>query len=210
MEFLAGKIVEFYRNNGRIFPWRVKRDPFRVFVAEYMLVRTRAENVVVPYTKFISEYPSLEALTPGIRLKQDCVDAFSSLGLIRRATGFYLCLEKLLKTGRVPDEGERIDELPYVGQYIRAAVRVFGFGLRDTIIDANVVRVLARFHGLKIDDSLRRNRHFTELVESSVPADNFVHYSYGLIDFAAAVCRKTPLCDSCPLCTVCRSAKTKT
>lgn len=207
MEFPARKIVEFYKNTGRTFPWRVQRTPFNVFVAEYMLVRTRADNVVNPYINFISEYPSLEALIPGERLKQNCVDAFSSLGLKRRAMSFYRCLEKLVELGRVPHEEDIIEELPYVGQYIRAAIRVFGFGIKDTIIDANVVRIIARFYGIEIKDSLRRDGRFTELVRSSVPDESFVDYSYGLIDFAAAVCRKPPLCDSCPLCTECRSVK---
>lgn len=206
MEFPARKIVEFYKNCGRTFPWRIQRTPFKVFVAEYMLVRTRADNVVSPYIKFISQYPSLEALILGDRLKNDCIVAFSSLGLTKRATRFYRCLEKFIEIGGVPREVEIIEGLPYVGQYIRAAIRIFGFGIKDAIIDANVVRVIARFHGIEIKDSLRRDSGFTELVRSSVPDYDFVDYSYGLIDFSSVVCKKTPLCDSCSLASQCRFA----
>jgi len=206
VEFPARKIVEFYKNAGITFPWRVHRTPFKVFVAEYMLVRTRADNVVSPYIRFISEYPSLEALILGDRLKNNCIVAFSSLGLTRRAKHFYRCLEKFMEIGRVPHEGEIIEELPYVGQYIRAAIRVFGFGIKDAIIDANVVRIIARFHGIDIKDFLRRDAQFTELVRSSVPDESFVDYSYGLIDFSRAICRKDPQCGLCSLRTECRFA----
>lgn len=145
MHVLARIIVEFDSKNRRTFPWRINRDPYRVFVSEYMLIRTRAAQVVQPFEEFISLYPDISSLGFSKNLRETCEKAFSSLGLLHRAASFFNCLLELHRKGISSDPLE-LESLPHVGPYIRAAVRVFGYGIRDTIIDANVVRTLARIN----------------------------------------------------------------
>ena len=58
------------------------------------------------------------------------------------------------------------------------------------IIDANVERVIGRFFDLQwpIRDALTR-RKMQKLVGQLLPLKRFQEYNYGLIDFAALVCR---------------------
>jgi A/G-specific adenine glycosylase len=57
-------MLEWHKKNRRIFPWRQQRDPFRVLVAELMLQRTRAAQVVAAYQTFIEIVKLAEASNP--------------------------------------------------------------------------------------------------------------------------------------------------
>ena len=37
-------ILDFYRQEGRSFPWRETRDPYAILVSELMLQQTQTEN----------------------------------------------------------------------------------------------------------------------------------------------------------------------
>lgn len=100
--------------------------------------------------------------------------------------------------GEIPVEREQLLSIPGTGLYIAAAARVFGFGIKDTIIDANVVRVLGRIYGFRVNPETRRRKAFIELAARHVPEKGFVEYSYGLLDFAAEICKLgKPLCHFC-------------
>lgn len=198
-QLFSSRIIKWWLKNGRNFLWRENRTPYSVFVSEYMLVRTKAVNVVGPFNNFMKKHPMLETLEPGKNLKKDCHEAFSSLGLLRRGTSFYDCLIQIYDKGIVPFKSKELEKLPYVGQYIRAAVRIFGFGIRDAIIDINVVRIISRYEGIKVNDSTRRSKEFKNIAWKYIPESNFVEYSYGLLDYASEICTKNPHCEKCIL-----------
>ena len=43
----------------RDYPWRHTREPYRIMIAEFMLHRTRADQVVPVYIEFIGKYPDV-------------------------------------------------------------------------------------------------------------------------------------------------------
>jgi len=190
-------IVDWWLVNGREYPWRNERTPYRVLVSEYMLIRTKAKNVIKPYMEFIEKLPSVESLPSDKCLWDACSKAFNSLGLPKRREALFETLKTLRNRSGVPKESSELEELPLVGQYIRAAVRVFGFGIPDSIIDSNVLRLLGRYAGLNITDSLRRTRHFAETVNEFRYDGKIVEYSYGLLDYASSICTKNPGCAEC-------------
>ena len=55
MNIFRSKIVDWYENNGRLYPWRETNDPFRVLIAELMLRRTKADQVKTVYEQFIKK-----------------------------------------------------------------------------------------------------------------------------------------------------------
>jgi len=59
---MRGKIIDWYKNHGRDFPWRHTKDSYRIMIAEFMLHRTKAEQVVPVYLGFIRKYPNIETL----------------------------------------------------------------------------------------------------------------------------------------------------
>src|SRR5438128_2775552 len=52
------KLISWWQINGRTFPWRNTRQPYLVLVAEVLLHRTRANQVVPLYLEFTRRFRS--------------------------------------------------------------------------------------------------------------------------------------------------------
>ena len=190
-------MINYYQEYGRQYPWRENRTPYRVYLSEMLLQRTRADQVVPVYEQLVKEYPDVRSLNSDFRR---VTGIMQPLGRFVRLHYFQQGLEYLVNqyNGEIPAERKKLLSIPGTGSYIAAAVRVFGFGTKDTIIDANVVRVLGRIYGLQVNPETRRRKSFVELAAKHVPEEGFVEYSYGLLDFAAEVCNGgKPLCQFC-------------
>jgi len=46
---IVRRLLEWFDDNGRKFPWRVVKDPYVILVTEFLLQRTRAETVEKAY-----------------------------------------------------------------------------------------------------------------------------------------------------------------
>lgn len=76
----------------------------------------------------------------------------------------------------------------------------FAFNERLPIVDANVLRVLGRIHGVNFATDLRRAADAWALAWAILPRANTALHNYGLLDFAATICTaKRPKCVDCPL-----------
>ena len=59
---LSASVVEWFRENGRTFPWRETKNPFYILVAEVLLRQTQAPRVAGPYLHLIDMYPDPQSL----------------------------------------------------------------------------------------------------------------------------------------------------
>lgn len=99
----------------------------------------------------------------------------------------------------MPAEEADLLALPYVGQYIASAVRVFAYGQRDAVVDGSVIRLFSRILGLCPNSDSYRDARVLEFARSLVPRDARAH-GYGVLDFAAQLCLPgMPRCNICPL-----------
>jgi A/G-specific adenine glycosylase len=201
-EAIVKILLEWHRESRRVLPWREKRDPYMVLVAEFFLQRTPTSRVAVILPKFIGEFPSLEKLASADpdKLKH----AYRTLGLGKRMlwlveTAKVLCQKH---DGKVPDKLEDLLSLPGIGEYTASAILCFGFGGDVPIVDANVVRVLTRIFGLPVTHRIG-NSSLKELARKLVPKGKGVDYNEAILDFAAIVCKKNPLHQKCPLTDLC-------
>jgi A/G-specific adenine glycosylase len=139
-----------------------------------------------------------------LKSKDDVITSFKSLGLPVRGQRI-VDLSIILRekhSGRVPQSKEDLLVLPSIGEYIAEAVRVFAFGIRGTVIDTNVVRIVSRFFGLEATGELRRNsglKDICDMVSSRIDASEIKNLNWALLDFGAAICKPRPLCNRCPL-----------
>jgi len=195
----------------RPFPWRFTQDPYQILVAEIMLHRTQARQVVPVYNKFLKRYPELTDLAQATR--EELYDVLHSLGLRWRIDLIHEMVDILINKygSRIPEEKEKLLSLPGVGDYIASAVRCFAWNYQEALVDTNTVRVIARLFGLAIKDSLRRNSRFQRLMTFLVDCKNPRVYNYALLDLADAVCmrRRAPDCDGCPVQGVCSHGRYK-
>lgn len=168
-----------------------------------MLRRTKADQVLPVYRRFVSEFPTLKAFsTAGPRKLRHLL---SSLGLQWRIENFVQLsrLARQRRLRKLPDY-DGLTELPGVGLYVASAVECFARREALPVIDANVVRVLGRYFGFASKGEVRRNREFIRLAGECVDENNPREYNMALLDLGAAICTATkPNCLNCPLRTGC-------
>jgi A/G-specific adenine glycosylase len=202
-QFLQLFFASWFRTSGRRFPWRSKdTTPFGMLIAEILLKQTRAEMVAEVWPSLIARYPNPQRLASAD--PAGLMAHIGGLGLGKQRTDALIQLGQALVTrfnSVVPRDITRLESLPHVGLYSARAVACFAFGIRVPVVDGNVVRVICRLKGLPPVPDIRR--HADEVWKSAsrmLPASRGAQHNYGLLDFAAAICRaRTPLCNTCPL-----------
>jgi A/G-specific adenine glycosylase len=194
------RLISWWLAHGRDFPWRHTRDPYRVLVAEVLLHRTKASQVVPLYLEFTRRFRSWEDVTraslpPLRRLLQP-------LGLNWRIDELYHMAKEIVKQfgGRTPRATDELESLPGVGHYKAAAVRCFAYGESEVLLDTNTVRVLSRVRGLKRTDASRRSRLYREEMARLLDPMHPREFNLALLDLAALVC--LPSDPDCPICPV--------
>jgi A/G-specific adenine glycosylase len=192
-------LLRWWRDNARSYPWRRNRSPYATAIAEIMLRRTRAEQVVPVYERFLETYPTVEAAA---RAEPSRIrDVMYSLGLAWRADSMVEFLKQAHARfgNELPADVELLRTLPGVGDYVGAAIACFAGNEPVALIDTNVVRVLGRIFGVDTRGEARRRREMRELAARTVPQERPADYHYALLDFAARVClARTPRCEVCP------------
>ena len=90
-------------------------------------------------------------------------------------------------------------KLPGVGAYTAAAIAAIAFGERAVVIDTNVERVIARYHGIAQTIAEARGE-IRELAEAMTPAERPGDFAQAMMDLGATICRpQEPDCHACPL-----------
>ena len=199
-KFARQALLEWYETSARKFPWRGDTNPYHVLMAEMMLRRTQANQVVAVYLRFLEKFPDLKSLAEAPF--EEVMQCLYPLGLSWRAANFQVLAKEIIlnHAGEVPEDRAKLLELTGVGPYVADAVRCFAFGEKSVLLDTNTVRVVARYLGFEYNQESRRKpeviQAVTQLVDSAQPA----HSNYALLDFAATVCRaRDPLHNNCPL-----------
>ena len=195
------RLVEWAESHRRLFPWRATEDPFAVLIAEIMLRRTRADQVIPVYQRFMARFPTPGALAGAE--PQVVADTVRPLGLTWRVPAFQLLARVLTDATNqqgVPEDRGQLQELSGVGDYVAAAVRMFAFNLPDTLVDTNTVRVAARYFGFSYHAESRRNSEVRTAVARLHDRTQPRRSGQALLDFAALVCRaRGPRCGECPM-----------
>lgn len=206
IENIREDLIEWWKSKGkRQFPWRETQDPFNVLVAEIILHRTRADQVVPLYRRFLEDYPNVNSIAASS--SEELERKFHSAGLHWRWKLLQsMAVDVITKfNGQIPHSFEELTSLPGVSHYIASAVRCFAFGYPDALLDTNTVRVAGRIFGLPVSDSSRRSKLYREVLELFVDTCHPREFNFAIIDFAAAVCKpKTPVHHACPIREYCR------
>lgn len=170
-----------------------------------MLHRTKADQVVSVYSRFLERFPTIDALSAASIT--DVKKVLYPLGLRWRTEFLHQMAKEIVgeHSGKIPSEKKELESLPGVGDYIASAVRCFSLGHPEALLDTNTVRILGRFFGIKVTDSSRRSRRFRELYLSLIDARRPREFNYAMIDLGGLVCTsKNPLCNSCPVSKICK------
>lgn len=198
------KLLEWWKENKREFPWRKTKDPYQILVAEVLLHRTKADQVLPIYSKFIEKFPTVKELAHATL--EDVKKVLHPLGLHWRTRELHQMAIVIMQkyNGKIPHEREKLESLPGVSRYIASAVRCFAFNYPEIMLDTNIVRILGRIFEVKVTDSSRRSKHFIELYKSVANNNNTRELNLALIDLGALICKpKNPMCKICPIMQIC-------
>jgi A/G-specific adenine glycosylase len=176
-------------------------------VAEVLLQQTRVAQALPYFERFVRRFPSVRALA---RASEDQVlKAWEGAGYYARARHLHQAARQLVRerNGQLPHRAEELRQLPGVGPYIAAAVASLAFHEPDVALDANGLRVLARWtleRGNPRRASVRRRLH--RWATDGRPAEHAGEFNEALMELGETVCLPAhPHCERCPVAPYCRA-----
>lgn len=210
LDTLRRGLLHWWNSCGRSFPWRETSDPYKILIAEILLHRTRAEQVVPLYEMLIKRFPDVRALAGSN--ENELLKLLYSAGLRWRVKMLHSMAVEIVNRyqGVIPQDFDELTSLPGISHYIASAIRCFSFGSPDVLLDTNTVRVTGRVFGLRITDNSRRSRQFTFVLKQLMDPVHPREFNWAVIDFASLICRsKSPLHEVCPIELCCSFYKQK-
>ncbi len=203
-----GALLSWYDRQRRDLPWRArsgeKSDPYRVWLSEVMLQQTTVKAVIPYYEKFLSRWPTAEAL--GAAPRDDVLAAWAGLGYYSRARNLHACAQVIAREG-FPASAETLRTLPGIGVYTAAAIASIAFDEPAVVVDGNVERVVARVFAVEMPLPAAKPAIF-ELAAVLTPASRPGDYAQAMMDLGATVCTpKSPSCLMCPVRKFCGAAR---
>ncbi len=192
-------ILEWFRENGRVLPWRETRDPYAIWLSEIILQQTRIEQGKPYWERFMKRWPTVEALAQAS--EDEVLREWQGLGYYSRARNLHEAAKQIVEMGGFPKTLEGIKRLKGVGDYTAAAIGSIAFNLPAAVVDGNVYRVLARHYGIETPiNTTEGKKEFTALANSLLPANEASAFNQAMMDFGAVQCTPVnPQCAVCPL-----------
>ena len=204
-------LIAWYEVNRRDLPWRETRDPYLVWISEVVLQQTRVAQGLDYYMRFTGRFPDVASLAAAE--EEEVLKYWQGLGYYGRARHVHAAAREVMRRfgGRFPSTYEEVLSLKGIGEYTAAAICSFAYQLPHATVDGNVLRVLARLHGLDIPiDSSEGRRCFTALANEMMPLRAPDLYNQAMMEFGALQCvPRSPDCRRCPLATRCVALATR-
>lgn len=204
------KVLIWYYQSGRIFPWRqADADLYVQILVEILLQRTRAETVATFLPTFLRRYPCWDTIAAANI--NTLSDALRPLGLWRHRAPSLLQLAKEITCldHEWPKEKSVLEAMPAIGQYVANAVLLFAHGQREPLLDASMARLLRRYFGLQpIMADLRHDKLLNAVAHSVLQKCTPIELNWAMLDIASIYCKqKETHCSECPLNCSCQYKK---
>lgn len=201
---------QWFLERGRKLPWRLNRTPYSVWISEVMLQQTQV-SVVIPYfLRWMDRFPSPQSLANSPW--EEVVKYWEGLGYYSRAKNLYRGAQYVCErfNGKIPEKEEELASIPGLGPYTVGALLAFAFKKRAAATDGNVLRVLARYFAIEENVSKNKTQKMIrQMAEAFLPEKEPWVIAEALIELGALICKKTPLCDECPLQKTCKAFRDK-
>lgn len=142
-------LTQWYKKNRRDLPWRRTKDPYQIWISEVMLQQTTVVAVIPYFEKFIRKFPTVHALAEAP--ESAVLESWAGLGYYSRARNLHKAAKAIASLPSFPQTAAELIELPGFGPYTSRAVASIAFQEKVGVLDGNVIRVLSRKHGLKLE-----------------------------------------------------------
>lgn len=181
-------IKDYYREYGRVFPWRETTDPYHILVSEFMLQQTQTSRVVDKYNEFITAFPDVFQLARSPF--REVLRVWQGLGYNRRALALHKAAGEIADRfyGQVPDDPILLHQLPGVGEYTASAMIAIAFNKPAIVIDTNIRTVYLYFFFRKTE-TVGKNE-IVPFIEATLDQDFPREWYYALFDYGAMLKRE--------------------
>lgn len=201
------KLLQWFDQHGRDYPWRKTNNWFHLLMAEMMLRRTRSDQVVSVYEKFTADYQSpAEAASLS---ENQLRSILGSLGLDWRAAQMHETIAYLKDhyASRAPHKEDELTLIPGVGDYSSAMLRNRLFNAPVAAVDSNVARTFCRLMGQNFHAESRRDKRIIRITNQFVAGKRARDLNLAIIDLSALICKPSkPHCIQCPWMEKCKYA----
>lgn len=188
-------LLSWAEEERRDLPWRRTRDPWAILVSELMLQQTQVARVVPKYEAFLQRFPTPQACAT--QPVSAVIESWAGLGYNRRAVNLHRTATAVVAEhgGTLPSDLEGLLALPGIGPYTARALLVFAHERDVGVVDTNVARILARWHGADLSP-----RELQEHADAHVPSGRAWEWNQAMFDLGAGVCAaRSAACEVCPV-----------
>jgi len=217
-------LLSWYHKHGRSLPWRDSSDPYHIWISEIMLQQTQVKTVLPRYAAWFEQFPSIASLS---QAHLDAVlKAWEGLGYYRRARFIHQAAQQMMNQQAIgqqkvdqqktdqqtinqqdcifPTDFNAIMALPGIGRSTAGAIASFCFAAATPVLDANVKRVLKRWHNIPQANDKTLWPLAQQAIDASAATDI---WNQAMMELGATLCSaKTADCEHCPVKTSCASA----
>ena len=204
---LAPALLAWFEENRRPLPWRVRRTPYRTWVSEVILQQTRVAQAIPYFERFVREFPTVRVLAaaPLDRV----LKTWQGAGYYARARHLHAAARRIVRdhAGRLPTTVDGLEELPGIGPYIARSIAAISFGARTVALEANGLRVGARW--IRAEGDVRTGP-VRRTIESALAEAIGTHppgaFHEAVMELGETICRPLhPRCEVCPVSFGCRA-----
>ncbi|MBB3169972.1 A/G-specific adenine glycosylase [Simiduia aestuariiviva] len=198
----ADTVLAWFDQHGRKhLPWQQDINAYRVWVSEIMLQQTQVATVIPYFERFMARFPTVQALAEAPI--DEVLHLWTGLGYYARARNLHKAAGQVVHdfNGEFPRTVAQLVSLSGIGRSTAGAISSIAFGERAAILDGNVKRVLARYHGVDgWPGQTATANHLWALAEAATPPARNGDYTQAMMDLGATLCtRSKPHCERCPL-----------
>jgi A/G-specific adenine glycosylase len=223
--FPAPRLIEpamlaWFAANARDLPWRRTRDPYAIWVSEIMLQQTQVKTVIPYWERWLRELPTIESLA---NAKPEKIHKlWEGLGYYTRVRNMQKAAQQIVAEhgGRFPEHFDAILALPGIGRYTAGAIASIAFDQPAPILDGNVIRVLARLHGIAEDPQEKQTNarlwqlagelvtHAATIPQAGSKFPPCSALNQSLMELGALICTpRSPNCAACPVAKHCTALR---
>jgi A/G-specific adenine glycosylase len=174
-----------------------------------LLQQTRVAQAAPYYERFIRRFPTVGDLAAAPL--ESVLKAWQGAGYYARARHLHDAAREVVAhhSGRLPTTVTDLEGLPGIGPYVARAIASLAFGSQVVALEANGLRVAARW--TREEGDIRRAAVRARLgaeIGRTLPAGSASEFNEALMELGETVCRPVaPDCAACPVSRFCRARR---
>ena len=182
-------------------------DPFRVLIATVLSHRTKDEVTALASSRLFAKFPDVKSLA--IANTRTVVRLIKPVGFYNTKARTVKKISRILLDkygGKVPEDMDRLLELPSVGRKTANCVFVYGFKTAAIPVDTHVHRIFNRIGVVKTETPDETEKELTRLAARR----DWLPLNEVFVRFGKLVCKPIgPHCSECPLSDRCNYYRTE-